>query len=386
VVFPSEVQLAFAEWRLENDPALADVRPSIDDRLVLIERKELSEELDREEMNRRAVDEVVLIEPRADDLLRIFARGTLPPSVLVLANLARIDQALRRVRILLTIDGLGSVRDRLVGVQRELDRALAGHISDIGDLDGDLTPLGGGMLDFTDAPGQVGGAVRIIRISNSFRVRAFEGSEFALYEPDALQHFSRKLAKDLRPGDQICVFTPEFIGMAREKLKFSANAPDVLKLYHKAVVDQTLLVPGRDLAAKTAAVRARMLKIDPSADFPAVEAMRRWLDVAHLLDAPRDSVRPHAPGSFRHYLAFMKALNISDDVARLYWEVGIFLTKSKRIQRGAFFHQTFMAVLIDPDGTASRLSEDSRSEMWRIHEAAQDHVETVVANELENAK
>jgi hypothetical protein len=129
-----------------------------------------------------------------------------------------------------------------------------------------------------------------------------------------------------------------------------------------------------------------MRQIDPAADFPSEDAIRRWLDVADLLDAPRDSVRPQAPGGRRHYLAFMKALNISDDVAHLYWDLGIFLTRSKRIQRGAFFHQTFMAVLIDPDGTASRLDESSRSEMWCIYEAAEDHVETVVSNELEDGR
>lgn len=386
IVFPSELQLAFAEWRVEHDPALADIRAEIEGRLVFLDRKELSEQLNREDLNRTALERLVLLEPRPDDLVRVLGRGRLPANILVLANLARIEQALRRVRILLTIGGIDPLKDRLTVAQRELESALAGHISDIGDFDSDVPNFDVGVLDLTEASNQTAGPVRIIMVSDHSRIRAFEASEFALYEPDAVRHFSRRLAKDLRPGDQICVFTPEFIGMAREKLRISANAPDVLKNYHKAVIDKAVSVLGRDMAAKAATVRARMRQIDPGADFPSEDTVRRWLDVADLLDAPRDSVRPQAPGSRRHYVAFMKALSISDDVAQLYWDLGIFSTRSKRIQRGAFFHQTFMAVLIDPDGTASRLDEGGRSEMWRIYEAAEDHVETVISNELEKER
>jgi hypothetical protein len=386
VVFPNELQLAFAEWRIENDSVLADIKAEIEDRLVFVDRKELSEQLSREDSNRTRVDRLVFLEPRPDDLIRLFGRGALPSNILVFANLARIEQARRRVRILLTMDGIDPIRERLSVVQLELERALAGHISDIGDFDSELPRFGASLLDLTEASSQTAGPVRIIRVSDHSLIRAYESSEFALYEADAIRHFSRRWAKDLRPGDQICIFTPEFIGMAREKLRFSANAPDVLRQYHKAVLEKTVLIPGRDLASKAATVRARMRQIDPTADFPSEDAIRRWLDVADLLDAPRESVRPQAPGSRRHYVTFMKALTVSDDVAQLYWDLGVFLTRSKRIQRGAFFHQTFMAVLIDPDGTASRLDENSRSEMWRIYEAAEDHVETVVSNELEDRR
>lgn len=47
LVLPSEVQLAFAEWRIENDLALQCVREILGDRLVLVDRKGVNEELDR---------------------------------------------------------------------------------------------------------------------------------------------------------------------------------------------------------------------------------------------------------------------------------------------------------------------------------------------------
>jgi hypothetical protein len=386
LVFPSEVLLAFAEWRIENEPDLQHVREALGDRLLLVERKELNEELDRRAERAEKIDRLVFLEPRPDDFLSLLVRQFLPNNILLLANLARIEQILRRIRILLALDGVAAVKDRLLSVQLELDQALAGHTCDIGDLDSEGLPFNFGTLDFTDTFPAWDGAIRVIQVSDNLRIRAFEGSEFALYDADALQRFSRRFARDLQPGDEICVLSPDFVSLARERLKFSADAPDVLRLYHKAIIEKAEQLPGRDLNAKAASLRGRMTEIDQVPDLPTVDAMRRWIDVAALLDAPRDSVRPQAPGNRRHYLSFMKALNISDDVAHLYWNLGIFFTKSKRIQRGAFFHQTFMAVLIDPYGTASRLDEKSRPDMWQIYDAAADHVATVISNQLEGEK
>jgi hypothetical protein len=82
----------------------------------------------------------------------------------------------------------------------------------------------------------------------------------------------------------------------------------------------------------------------------------------------------------------MKALGISEDVARHYWDWGIFWTRSMRIRTGAAFHQVFMGILIDPHGTASRLPETRRHEVWRIYETAEHHVVTVLSNEQEASR
>ena len=74
LVLPSEVQLAFAEWRIENDPALQAVQGIVGDRLFLVDRKAVNEELDHREKDGDKVDQLVFFEPRADDFLSIFAR------------------------------------------------------------------------------------------------------------------------------------------------------------------------------------------------------------------------------------------------------------------------------------------------------------------------
>ena len=119
--------------------------------------------------------------------------------------------------------------------------------------------------------------------------------------------------------------------MAREKLNLTANASEVLPLYHRAIADASGKLPGASMMARVNALREIMLKIDPTLDLPGVQAMRHWIDVADLVDAPRNEVRPQAPRDQRHYLCFMRALRISEDVARHYWDWGIFWTRSMRI-------------------------------------------------------
>jgi hypothetical protein len=386
VVFSNQLLRGFAEWHIESDPALADVRQSLGRKLLLVDRREAIEELELSRQEQKLFQRIVFIEPHAEDLLHVLTRSWLPEKVFVLANLARAEQTLRRIRILLELDGIGPVRERLLAVQKEFERVMGGRTIDLPDLDA-APPLPRlGALDLTAASAPGAGALRIIETSGDLRIRAFDRSEVALYDPEALQVFSLTLAKDLQPGQQICVFSPEFVGMAREKLKLTANASDVLALYHKAVAEAAKALPGTDMTSKTTALWERMHGIDPSLSLPGVAAMRHWIDVDDLIDAPRNEVRPQAPRDRRHYLCFMKALGISEDVARHYWDWGIFWTRSMRIRTGAAFHQVFMGILIDPHGTASRLPETRRHEVWRIYETAEHHVVTVLSNEQEASR
>ena len=154
-------------------------------------------------------------------------------------------------------------------------------------------------------------------------------------------------------------------------------------MYHKTVAVAAARLPGQDMTAKADALRNLIMKIDSSLSLPGPQSIRQWIDVAALVETPRDEVRPQAPRDRRHYLCFMKALGIADDVARHYWDWGIFWTRSMRIRSGTAFHQVFMGVLIDPDGAVSRLPEAHRQEVWRIYETAEQHLVSVISSDPE---
>lgn len=385
VVFSSDTVRAFAEWRIENDAALANIRPKLAEQIILVDNKEASEELDRAASAQRPFQEIVFIEPYPDQFLQVLAHPALPEKALALCHLARAKQILQKTDALLQLEGIAPVEWNLLLAQESFKKALSGHTIDIPDLDTVLLPPRVGTIDLTGPHSQGAGPTRLIRTSGDVQIRALDASELAVYDPDALQVFSRRLAKDLQPGDQICVFSQDFIDAARDRLHLSATAPDVLALYHKAVAEAAAKLPGSNLNAKADALRTLIMKIDPSPSLPGPQSVRQWIDVADLPNAPRDQVRPQAPRDRQHYLAFMKALGIADDVSRLYWDMGIFWTRSMRISSGAAFHQLFMGVLIDPRGAISRLPEAQHQEVWRIYETAEQHIVTVISNDPEGS-
>lgn len=383
LVFSSELLRGFAEWRIENDAAFGDVRDIAAKKLRLVDRREAIEELELDQREQQLFQRIVFIEPHVDDFLHVLTRPWLPEKVIILAHLARAEHALRRIRILLQLEGVEPVAEKLRAVEKEFVCALDGRAIDIPDVDAAPGLPRLGTLDLTATAMSGVGPTRIIRTSGELQIRAFDGSDFALYDPEALQVFSRRCAKDLQAGNQVCVFSPDFVDAAREKLNLTANASDVLTLYHQEVAQAAERLPGADMTAKAAEIRDRMLKIDPSLSLPGLPSLREWIDVVPLIDAPRSEVRPHAPRDRRHYLCFMKALGISDDLARHYWDFGIFWTRSIRIRKGAEFHQVFLGILIDPHGAASRLPDKRRHEIWRIYETAEHHIVTVLSNERE---
>jgi hypothetical protein len=382
VVCSSEFICGLLLWRIENDETLANVRARIGQGVVIADRREAVERLADGAAGR--FDHVFFVEPQADDLLHVLVTQENPIEAHVLCNLARAEQSLRRVRILIDLPGTEPVSAILRAVQTELERVLKGRSSDIPDLDDELPLPRVRTVDLTgDDYTPALGNRRVLRTAGGIVIRAYDGSEIAVYDPDSVQVFSRKLAKDVTPDDRICVFTPDFVAMAREKLHLSRDASDVLGLYHDTVVKAVRQLAGKDIAAKIRTLRTTMQNIDRTIQLPSDQQLRYWIDIEHLPGMARDEVTPHAPRDRRHFLCFMQALGIGPDVARHYWDLGIFWTRSMRLRSGASFHQVFMGILIDPHGTAALLRPDRREEVWRILETAEQHVVTVSSNEVE---
>ena len=384
IVVSSQTLRGFVEWRLESDDTLSSVRSTLGRKLLLADRREAMEELELNEEEQNLFQQIVFVEPRADELLHVLTLPRLPEKIFVLANLARVAQTLRRIHILLSIRGIEPVRVNLLAVEKEFKRALSGRVIDIPDLDTVLpSPRLDTLLDLTTASASNSGPTRIITTSGDLQIKAFDGSEVAFYDPDALQVFSQKLAKDLKTGDQICVFTPDFVSMAREKLNLTANASEVLPFYHRTVANAATKLPGDNMISKVKALREKMLELESGLNLPSIQAMRYWIDVASLVDAPRNEVLPQAPRDRHHYLCFMRALGISEDLSHHYWDFGIFWTRSIRIRSGSAFHQVFMGILVDPHGAISRLPDNRRHDIWKIYETAEYHVVTVISNQRE---
>ena len=370
-MLPNGTALDFAKWRIDNDPFLFDVRAATG-HLSLLDREAAVDVLGSGTISTGSM-KIALIEPSFETLVLIAAHTRQNHEISIICNHTTAEQLYRRLHILNGLAGIGSFAKTLAPIEAQICNASSSHISDIGDFDSEIRPVRHSIVDYTDrySGANLDNGTRVLVLSGGDRIKVFDGSEIPVYEDDVSYPWSKGLAKDLRPGDEICLFKTDLVEDARAILKLTANAPELLARYHTTVCNAAAKLPGKDLNAKAAALRDRMLELAPLADLPATKTIRRWIEVEELANLPRDEVRPHAPRTKENYDLLMRALEIGDILANILWEEGVFGTRSVRIKTGAFFHQLLMAVLIDPDGVGSRLPQLNPVDLWKVNQTSQ---------------
>jgi hypothetical protein len=376
IAMPNALSRDFALWRIKNDPFLFDVRMS-PERITLFSTKDA---LPRNKPDGHS--RLIFFEPYLGILLRVLGESEPVPVISIISNHASAEQLCRELKIALELAKPHPFAQVLLPIESALMNGASTHLSDIGDLRNEVRPVRRVMSDFTDRYENSGaGQTRAITLSSGTIIRVFDGSEIPVFEGDISHPWHKLPARNIRAGDEICLFLPELVENAKEILKLSAHATDFLAEYHKTVSKEAANLSGSDLNDKAVALRDRILDLDPDADLPSLATLRRWIEVEKLLDLPRDQVRPHAPGKKEHYDLLMRALNVSDFLANLLWEEGVFGTRSARIKNGNFIHQLLMTTLIDPESVASRLPQISAVDLWKVAQTAEEYVETVISNE-----
>lgn len=387
IVFPSPLLRDFASWRVEKDFFLFDIRHAVGKSIVFATPREVGELLDpfvQQHGDGKTV--LICIEPSFDVVMNLLCRHSLPKRWMIQCSLPRATQLARRLRLTGELDGAQPIAARLGSVVEELERSSSGHTAEISVFDLEVPYAARTMIDLTGGAGPGGEfPTRRIELSTGASIRVYENSELAVYDGDELDDFEKRAANLIAPGDRVCVFTDELSDLARGMLKHTVDAPEILALYHRKVVEVAEGLPGSSIAQKAVHLHDRMQELSADMELPSASAMQYWLDVRNLLHKERSEVRPQAPQHFKTFALFMKAIGIGEMVAEQYWLLGIAWTRSARIRGGNYLHQVLMSIIIDPHGTLSRLPGIVDSEdVWRLHELAKENIETVVSNVRES--
>jgi hypothetical protein len=152
VAFSSDLIRAFAEWRIENESTLADVRTRLGREIILVDNKEAADELERAGSLQNPFQQILFVEPHADHFLQTLTHPGLPPKATVICHLAHAKQILQRAEAFLQLDGVAPVEWNLLIVQESFQKALSGHTIEIPDLDTVLLPPRLGTIDLTGPP------------------------------------------------------------------------------------------------------------------------------------------------------------------------------------------------------------------------------------------
>ena len=387
ILFPSPFLRDFASWRVEKDFFLFDIRYAVGKSIVFITAREAGEVLDSfVQQHGEGKVALICIEPSFDVVMSLLCRRSLPQRWMLQCSLPRATQLARRLRLTSELEGAQPIAARLGPVIEELVRSSSGHTAEISAFDPETPFAARTVIDFTGGAGPGGEfPTRRIELASGASIRVYENTELAIYDGDELDDFEKRAASLIVPGDRVCVFTDELSDIARGMLKHTVDAPEILALYHRKVIEAAESLPGSSIAQKAVHLHDLMQELAPDMELPSAAAMQYWLDVRDLLHKQRSEVRPQAPQHFKTYALFMKAIGIGEMVAEQFWLFGIVWTRSARIRGGNHLHQVLMSIIVDPHGTLSQLPGIVDSEdVWRLHELAKENIETVVSNVRES--
>jgi hypothetical protein len=102
------------------------------------------------------------------------------------------------------------------------------------------------------------------------------------------------------------------------------------------------------------------------------------VDLKEQLDAPLPEVVPHAPRDAHTFMAFMKALSVSESIAGRYWTWAVIAQRASRMRAAINFHDAYRSILVETYGAISD-NPDRARDVRRLRAAAEGFVSVVSA-------
>lgn len=383
ILFRNDMLADFAAYTLRrNDEIGESVNGRIDKNMLLfLERGGLDDLVLLSSPQRNQIRTLIAVAPTRPQILELLARAWLPHNLIVLADSDTLAHAARDAA-------------RLAGYP-EL-QALGARMKDFADRAAEAVhrkALGGGpVVEESDAPEDVefpaSSIVNLagtIRPDQSFLRFKLQGDQVLIARPGTkliLQDRSRTIplfteseARNVDEGDRVCVVGDAFLEMARPLLNITARAAEEIRDYHQLVTERFARLPGATTSERLAELVAAMGLIDVT-----TQRAGYWIDLEEQLDAPLHEVVPHAPRDRATFIAFMRALSVSEAIASRFWTWAVIAQRASRVRAAMSFHDAYHTILID-NYAAQSSNPDRARDTRRLKAAAEDFVAVVLTKD-----
>jgi hypothetical protein len=324
---------------------------------------------------------LILVAPSASQFASVVTRPWLPDQLVTICERTFADRLSRQYAHFAShpdLAGEGQLGARLAVIASAATREVEAR--GVPSIDLDLAPTTAQMsedsfIDLIDEEDDGDEAI-VFNLASGRRLRARPGSALIRYNQDAeFNPFERTAARDVQPSQSIVVPNAEFIAEAREILPIRVLAERWVNVYHTMVEAHLPGVSGDSLSAKARTILAGMQR--QGARSLSLAAVLDWLRVSDYKQLPPDQRRPHAPQHRREFQAFVAVLGIDQAVAEKMWIEGIQQLRIDRRRAGMQMAQAFISVLVDPHGTVSHLSNDTRANISALRRKALDHLDQI---------
>jgi len=378
VLFRNDMLADFASHALRADDEIGEQIESRIEKnmLLLIDDGGLDDVTKLPKPERNHIKTLICVAPTRSRVLSLLARPWLPDNLIVLADSDTLRSAAHDAARLATYSELAAIHSRLRAFADKAAHAvhrLTGA-SDAGLDDEIADEIEFPASSVVNLAGQVRPDQPTIRLtlSGDQIVIARPGTKLILFDRSrAVPMFTECEAKDIEIGDRVCVIGDAFLQMARPLLNITARAAEEIRDYHQLVLERLARIPA-------ASDHERLERIVAAMALPGVTTQRAsyWIDLRQQLDVPLHEVVPHAPRDRATFLAFMRALGISEAIASRFWTWAVIAQRTSRVRAAMNFHDAYRSILIDTYAAQSRHPDRAR-DIRRLKAAAEDFVAVV---------
>ena len=322
-------------------------------------------------------DRWLLVRPNGDMLRTVLMADPGPKTVDLLgdaAGSALLDMGLRP---LTQLQGFAPVRDRALALLKAVGRSASSIERDQEEAQARTTVLRE-ELDFTQSEGGYTGPRMRLSTEQDYTLLYRPGSEVLCHTPDDLRAFEKVEAKNIQVGDAILVLNKSLMELLRRELARSPKTVETLRQYHASVGAKRKELPGDSLRDKARNVLRRIQAKQHEFGDHEVQNITRWLDVdGSTLDDP--TAQPQGPKTRKRFQWFTDALQVQPELANVWWDYGIRLTRSYRLSEGMQFNQRATSFVLDPESFTARAGG---RDLHALQQAVLENVDVVKRTEM----
>jgi hypothetical protein len=384
LLFPNDMLADFAVHTLSRDEEIGDeVKERIKKRMLVFTYKSEFSDLEALAIPRRKeFKRLVVVAPSRSSMLSLASREWLPENVIVLADCDTLRSVAQDTSRLAGLPELGPLSKRMSGLAEQARKKVE-------EITHTSVQLGGAEEPEEDLEFPLGGVVDLagnVKPGQSYIEFELDGGQTLLARPGTklvIQDRNRTIpafvemdASQVDVDERLCVIGDAFLEMARPLLNITVRAAEEIRDYHQLVVDRFAKLSGRNDSERLAALVASMA-------LPSVNTQRAsyWIDLQGQMDAPLHDVVPHAPREYATFLAFMKALSVTETLALRYWTWAVIAQRSSRQRAAMSFHDAYRSILVD--SYAAQSDNPSRAQEVRQLRAAAENYVSVVRSKKE---
>ncbi len=190
-------------------------------------------------------------------------------------------------------------------------------------------------------------------------IGAFKTRAILVYDETRRPPFTQTTGSEIEVGDHILVISDEMRDDIEVYMDLAGRFKNenVVRKYHQHVIEQlNTLYPDQSQIQMINGIQSDINSASPTLEEITEYKIRYWITVDRELDQPFDQLLSHAPGVREDYDRFMRLLRIDDQLADLYWDLGINSLRRDRRHEGRQATLVYQRLLMDPDSVSALLS------------------------------